>query len=107
MRLTTEQIAAIIRSCEQALDGLKCELRLYGSRVKDYQSGRDLKLLMILEGDEAFAIMQPKTRELMDALAKHTGEEDITVLICTRAMLRTDEKVKEIMPESLFLTVVG
>ena len=102
MRLTSDEIAGIIKGISANLQGHSAELRLFGSRVDDAGRGGDIDLLLILAPDIKSHFIANKHYVLVD-IKTEIGEQRIDLKIATEDEIQSDPFLKAIYPASILI----
>ncbi|MEI8055160.1 MAG: nucleotidyltransferase domain-containing protein [bacterium] len=103
MRLTKQEVEAIITGINLFVVDTTAELRLFGSRVDSQAKGGDIDLLLIM-GDKAakISLLQQKP-EILVAIGDILGERRIDLKIACKDELQKDHFLRIIYPQSVFL----
>ena len=103
MRLSVQEVDAIVSALKKFLDGTDAELRLYGSRVDDNAKGGDIDLLLTVPNDEIARTLRYKKVDLLAAMKKLLGERKIDLTIALNDEIATDPFLELIFPKSILL----
>jgi len=103
MRLTEQEVKAIIAGIELFDTWRVAELRLFGSRVNDQAKGGDIDLLLVLDDDVAKVSSLIQKPEILVAIKDVLGERRIDLKIVSKAELQTDPFLQIIYPQSVLL----
>ncbi len=103
MRLSSEQIKAILVTFENFISSLNCEVRLFGSRVNDSLRGGDIDLLIISDSAEE---LEAKRVQILTALkAKpEIGDRKIDLVFAKKEDLNRIPFLIQIYPQSVVLS---
>ena len=103
MRLTQQEVGAIISGIGLFIADKAAELRLFGSRVNDQAKGGDIDLLLVA-GDKAtkISLLQLKP-EILVAIEDTLGERRIDLKIVSKEELQSDPFLQIVYPQSVLL----
>lgn len=103
MRLSSNEILAIIKAIEKEISLQHAELRLFGSRTKNHLKGGDIDLLLIVSDKLTYEAIAIKKISILIEIQNRIGEQKIDFTIATKDDLKSDPFLKLIFPSSLVL----
>lgn len=107
MRLNSSQINGILNGLNSFMEGVKGELRLYGSRVDDTLKGGDIDLLLIIEDSSILKKIRAEKHYLLSAIKKEIDDQKIDLTIVHREEIKKDNFLNLIFPTSVLLHIWG
>lgn len=102
MRLSEQDVRAIVGTFSPILKRYDGELYLFGSRVDDRKKGGDIDLLVVVAAPSIPLVAAEKLR-IVDLIQRKIGEQRIDVTITSQEKIQCDEFLQSIVPSMVKL----
>jgi uncharacterized protein len=100
MRLTDQEVKAIITAIDTFVMDQMAELYLYGSRIDDNLKGGDIDLLLITSAASKQKL-QPIKYKILAAITNKIGDQKIDLTITTKEEINQSEFLQNITQKVL------
>jgi hypothetical protein len=103
MRLTPEELAALIKALDEYIERMSAELRLYGSRTDDRKKGGDIDLLLLVHDLDFKKKLVSEKHHILASIKECLGDQKIDLNIALFSELQQDAFLEVIYPDSVLL----
>lgn len=103
MRLSAQQVNSIIHALNIFIQNQSCELRLYGSRIRDEAKGGDIDLLLITDNENFANELLLNKHKILTDIKKEIGDQKIDLKIAPYQEMQADPFLQIILSDSIEL----